>query len=88
MIIGQEEEQNLSAQTHKKIPMTKTIHKFNVGTCLCTHLLLLFRCAAQQHVEQDVRQQVDGDLVVMLDDETAAGEDFTSQLMSHLKHNQ
>lgn len=53
---------------------------------MCTHLLLFFRCAAQQHVQQDVRQQVDGDLVVMLDDETAAGEDFASQLVSHLKH--
>lgn len=50
--------------------------------------MLFFRCAAQQHVQQNVRQQVDGDLVVMLDDETAAGEDFTSQLVSHLKHNQ
>lgn len=56
--------------------------------CLCAHLLLLFRRAAQQHVQQDVRQQVDGDLVVVLDDETAAGEDFTGQLVSHLKHNQ
>lgn len=51
-----------------------------------SHLLLLCGGAAQQHVEQDVRQQVDGDLVVVLDDEAAAGEDSAGQLVSHLKH--
>lgn len=50
------------------------------------HLLLLCRCAAQQHVEQNVRQQVDCDLVVVFDDETTAGEHSAGQLMSHLKH--
>lgn len=54
--------------------------------CLHTHLLLLFRGAAQQHVKKDMRQQIDGDLVVVLDDETAATKDFTSQLVSHLEH--
>lgn len=48
------------------------------------HLLLLCRCAAQQHVAQDVRQQVDGDLEVVLDDEAAAFEHSASQLVSHL----
>lgn len=52
----------------------------------CPHLLLLCRCAAQQHVEQNMRQQVDSDLVVVFDDETAAGEHSAGQLMSHLKH--
>lgn len=49
------------------------------------HLPLLCRCAAQQHVEQNVRQQVDRDLVVVFDDETTAGEDSAGQLVSHLK---
>lgn len=47
-------------------------------------LLLLCRRAAQQHVEQDVRQQVDGDFVVVFDDEAAALEDLAGQLVSHL----
>lgn len=50
------------------------------------HLPLLCRCAAQQHVEQNVRQQVDRDLVVVFDDETTAGEDSAGQLVSHLKN--
>lgn len=33
-----------------------------------------------------MRQQVDCDLVVVLDDETTAGEHSAGQLMSHLKH--
>lgn len=33
-----------------------------------------------------MRKQVNCDLVVMLDDETAAGEYSAGQLMSHLKH--
>lgn len=48
------------------------------------HLLLLRRSAAQQHVAQDVRQQVDGDLVVVLDDEAATFEHSAGQLVSHL----
>ena len=48
------------------------------------HLLLLWRSAAQQHVEQNVRQQVDRDFVVVFDDESAAGEHFAGQLVSHL----
>lgn len=43
--------------------------------CACMLYLLLLRGAAsQQHVEQDVGQQVDGHLVVVLDDEATAGE--------------
>lgn len=52
----------------------------------CPYLLLLCRCAAQQHVQQNVRQQVDGDLVVVFDDETATGEHLTGQLMPHLEN--
>lgn len=55
---------------------------------MCPHLLLLLGCAAQQHVEQYMRQQVDCDFVVVFDDETTAGEHFACQLMSHLKHTQ
>lgn len=33
-----------------------------------------------------MRQQVDCDLVVVFDDEAAAGEHFAGQLVSHLKH--
>lgn len=50
------------------------------------HLLLLCRCAAQQHIEQDVRQQVDCDLIVVFDDEATAFEHLAGQLMPHLKH--
>ena len=48
------------------------------------YLLLLCGGAAQQHVQQDVGQQVDGDLVVVFDDEAAAGEHLARQLVSHL----
>lgn len=53
-----------------------------------THPDLLLLCwrAAQQHVEQDVRQQVDGDLVVVFDDEATALEHLAGQLMSHLEY--
>lgn len=54
--------------------------------CVIPHLLLLRFCAAQQHVEQDMRKKVDCDLVVMLDDETTAGEHSARQLVSNLKH--
>lgn len=47
-------------------------------------LQLLCRGAALQHVEQNMRQQVDGDFVVVFDDEAAAFEHFAGQLMSHL----
>lgn len=57
----------------------------HVSIQTCPHLLLLLRCAAQQHVEQNMRQKVDCDFVVMFDNETAAGEHFACQLMSHLK---
>lgn len=49
-----------------------------------THLLSFGRRAAQQHVEQHMRQQVDGHLVVVVDDETAAGEHPAGQIVSHL----
>lgn len=52
---------------------------------MCPHLLLLCRSAAQQHVEQNMRQQVDCDLVVVFDDETTASEHFAGQLVSHLE---
>lgn len=51
---------------------------------MCPHLLLLCRCAAQQHVEQNMRQQVDCDLVVVFNDETTASEHLAGQLVSHL----
>ena len=50
------------------------------------YLLLFCRCAAQQHVEQNMRQQVDCHLVVVFDDETTASEHLAGELMSHLKH--
>lgn len=68
-------------------------HEYRKQTCrnfwcrrAWPHLLLLGRRAAQQHVEQNMRQQVDCDLVVVFDDEATAGEHPAGQLMSHLKH--
>lgn len=49
------------------------------------YLSLFNSSAAYQHVKQYMGQQVDGNFVVVFDDETATGEYLAGQLMSHLK---
>lgn len=56
------------------------------GRSARSDLLLLVGRGTQQDVEQDVRQQVDGDPVVVFDDETTTVEDLAGQLVSHLEH--
>lgn len=50
------------------------------------YLPLLLLSASNQHIDQNVGQQVDGHFVIMLYDETTAVEHFASKLMSNLKH--
>ena len=50
------------------------------------YLLLVLLSTPQEHIHQDVGEEVDGHLIIMLYDESAAVKDFASQLMPHLKH--
>ena len=72
----------------RRVIVKKTLNQIctNFLMQMFPHLPLLCRCAAQQHVEQNMRQQVDCDLVIVFDDETTAGEDSAGQLVSHLKN--
>lgn len=50
------------------------------------YLSLLLLSASNQHVDQNMGQQIDGHFVIMLYDETTAVEHFSSKFMSNLKH--
>lgn len=50
------------------------------------YLSLLLLSTSNQHIDQNVGQQVDGHFVIMLYDETTAVEHFASKLMSNLKN--
>ncbi len=49
------------------------------------HLSLLVLSASNQHIDQNMGQQIDGHFVIMLYDETTAVEHFSGKFMSNLK---
>lgn len=63
-----------------------TMNSGSFPQSLNLYLSLLLLSASNQHIDQNMGQQIDGHFVIMLYDETTGVEHFASKFMSNLKH--